>query len=153
MPATAMSPPKIAKTINFHGGEHREHRERAVTPQHAHDNLPRYHERWIRPIDLTFLLIAQCRHAPMLAARQPRRATPGAPASTSSATTLITRTDSVSRWPSTANAASRSPRQRRAAFGPAPPQGTVDVAADGTTDPVTVEPPWGRFVAGAVRAA
>ena len=32
-------------------------------------------------------------------------------------------------------------------------EGTVDVAADGTTDPVTVEPPWGRFVAGAVRAA
>jgi galactokinase len=30
--------------------------------------------------------------------------------------------------------------------------GTVDVAIDGTTDPVTVTPRWGRFVAGAVRA-
>ena len=30
--------------------------------------------------------------------------------------------------------------------------GLVAVAADGTTDPSTVEPPWGRFVAGAVRA-
>ncbi len=30
--------------------------------------------------------------------------------------------------------------------------GTVDVAADGTTDPTTVEPRWGRFVAGAVAA-
>ena len=30
--------------------------------------------------------------------------------------------------------------------------GTVDVSADGTTDPATVEPPWGRFVAGAVAA-
>jgi len=30
--------------------------------------------------------------------------------------------------------------------------GTVDVAIDGTTDPGTVAPRWGRFVAGAVRA-
>jgi galactokinase len=30
--------------------------------------------------------------------------------------------------------------------------GTVDVALDGTTDPATVDPRWGRFVAGAVRA-
>ncbi|MFM8304328.1 MAG: galactokinase family protein, partial [Actinomycetota bacterium] len=30
--------------------------------------------------------------------------------------------------------------------------GTVAVAADGTTDPETVDPPWGRFVAGAVAA-
>lgn len=30
--------------------------------------------------------------------------------------------------------------------------GDAAVAADGTTDPSTVEPPWGRFVAGAVRA-
>jgi galactokinase len=31
--------------------------------------------------------------------------------------------------------------------------GTVDVACDGSTDPSTVEPGWGRFVAGAVRVA
>ncbi len=30
--------------------------------------------------------------------------------------------------------------------------GIVDVAADGTTEPAGVEPPWGRFVAGAVAA-
>jgi galactokinase len=30
--------------------------------------------------------------------------------------------------------------------------GTVDVACDGTADPATIEPRWGRFVAGAVRA-
>jgi len=30
--------------------------------------------------------------------------------------------------------------------------GTVRVALDGTTDPATVEPAWGRFVAGAARA-
>src|SRR3954468_8873486 len=30
--------------------------------------------------------------------------------------------------------------------------GTVAVARDGTTDPATVDPRWGRFVAGAVRA-
>jgi galactokinase len=30
--------------------------------------------------------------------------------------------------------------------------GRVSVAADGTTDPAAVEPSWGRFVAGAVRA-
>ncbi len=30
--------------------------------------------------------------------------------------------------------------------------GAVDVAADGHDDPRTVEPPWGRFVAGAVQA-
>lgn len=30
--------------------------------------------------------------------------------------------------------------------------GVVDIAADGRDDPRTVEPPWGRFVAGAVQA-
>jgi galactokinase len=29
--------------------------------------------------------------------------------------------------------------------------GEVDVAADGSTDPATVEPPWGRYAAGVVR--
>ena len=29
--------------------------------------------------------------------------------------------------------------------------GEVDVAADGSTDPTTVEPPWGRYAAGVVR--
>src|SRR6476660_4486246 len=30
--------------------------------------------------------------------------------------------------------------------------GEVDVAADGRDDPATIEPPWGRYVAGVVRA-
>jgi galactokinase len=29
--------------------------------------------------------------------------------------------------------------------------GEVDIAADGTTEPTTVDPPWGRYVAGVVR--
>jgi len=31
-------------------------------------------------------------------------------------------------------------------------EGTVEIAADGSTDPITVEPAWGRFVAGVVQA-
>ena len=30
--------------------------------------------------------------------------------------------------------------------------GAVDVAADGSDEPAAVEPPWGRYVAGVVRA-
>jgi galactokinase len=30
--------------------------------------------------------------------------------------------------------------------------GTAEVACDGSTDPATIDPPWGRFVAGVVRA-
>ena len=126
------------------GGEHREQRERAVGPRNTrHEILPRYHERWIRPIRTPAPLprrssLGSTAHGGTPGS--PGAATPGVrpDGSTSSATTPTTRTASACRWRSTGSAGSRvDAGDDGGASEPARRSSTAgsDVAADGTTEP------------------
>ena len=159
MPATAMRPPKTPSTISapiaVSIGNTASVRSLRST---RHDNLPRYHERWIRPPISPSRVDRSCRLTDVGTHRRPTTTTPGARpgASTSSATTPTTRTGSACRWRSTANAASSvTPRRRPAgsARHSAQLDGEVDVARRRlyrARRPSSRA--WGRFVAGAVRA-
>src|SRR5262245_17050946 len=159
MPATAMRPPKTPSTISaptaVNTGNQASVRSLRST---RHDNLPRYHERWILPTGITFL----------------RRATWGL--------AMLARAEDSSS--STASRAWRAPgrvnligdhtdyqdgfclpmaidRECRITVTPgttagiraqsAQLDGAAEVALDGSTDPETIEPRWARFVAGAAR--
>src|SRR5262249_40135686 len=148
MPATAIRPPKIASTTNA---------PTAVSTGNAasvrslrstrHDNLPRYHERWILPTGTTFSPRATWDEAMLARAEPTNGRTWRAPGRVNligdhtdyqDGFCLPMAIDRECRITVTA-ATTAGIRARSEQL-----VGTADVALDGSTDPAAIEPRWGR---------